>query len=287
MRRVARFLFGDNSLNPLFRKNDGGPLEPTGESVKINKQFLIIKDLYENLRSDIGRGQHSSKPKVHLGTPQTIGLRLFSSIFSNWKRLFGAQTELEVMIANSRELIPRLDAGLLDAVISYSQQELSSGIEEGTKAVTFKSFGYNSHMVLLCHPEAELWTNDGLDANRKVRKKRGRPQKTPLYDTLNELALTDLDFHKNRLIVVPSWRQPSALRDVVKGLDANQMREVGSYDEALTLARMGLGVTVASEIFAHRGRIAAFRLTPKESFGRWIGTTTTREKGSIQKPVAW
>src|SRR5262249_37277929 len=46
---------------------------------------------------------------------------------------------------------------------------------------------------------------------------------------------------------------------------------VKTYDEALALVRMGIGVAPAPEVFARRRLVTAFRIEPKEKYTRWIG----------------
>ena len=62
---------------------------------KLHTQLLrIIRDKCK--KTDV-------RPIVRIGTPQTIGLRLVSSIFSDWSTVFGERIQLEIEIANSTQ----------------------------------------------------------------------------------------------------------------------------------------------------------------------------------------
>ena len=145
-------------------------------------------------------------------------------------------------------------------------------------------------MCLLCHPADPLWVKEGKNLNAGYWTKSyaapdqaGRRGKRAAlgFGKLRAVRLEALDFLKTTLITVPSWRQPRAVEECV-----NQLRDVSittrqtdSYDEALALVRMRLGVAVAPEVFSRRDHVTAFRLLPESAYTRWIGTYYNNRAG--------
>jgi DNA-binding transcriptional LysR family regulator len=257
-------------------------------SIKLRDQFVEEMDLNEQLRQKI---------PVKLGCPETLGRRLLCSAFSDWASML-PNIDLEITIDNSHQLMPKLHAGLLHLVIAFGPDD---GLIPETKRydITFSSFGYPSRMCLLCHPNAELWvskseTGKALDASKNINsgywkriskakdhKERKEDLKTRAFDKLASVQLDCIDFQRTTLIVVPSWGQPIQIEECVARVKEQNgnVRVVQSYDEALTLVRMNLGVAVASEVFSKRDHITAFQLTPEKSFTRWIGVHYNNKSG--------
>jgi DNA-binding transcriptional LysR family regulator len=272
--RIAEFLYGPDEppragLRRLFSKDTEGQLVPTDEARAVYKHFVKLKEMYAETKSVIARAETDGPPAViRVGTTQTIALRLLATCFSDWRRLFVGQTRLDLRIDRSRELIPLLSAGLLDVVISYGLKD------QEEKGVTVQPLGYKSRMVLLSHPTEQLLTKQGQNLNKDYWEKsyhdrKGKPV-IPAYDDLREADLKQILFNPTRLIVVPSWRLPKALESLTQTLRPDRLIEVPWYDEGLALTRMGVGVAVATEVFATRRRITAFRLKSPEHFERLI-----------------
>jgi len=297
LKRVTRYLFGSgpdaDELGRLFTRV-GGLLQATPEGQTVYHRFVILRDIYDRLKADVAWGLGADMRTVRIGTPQTIGLRLLSSIFSDWKRLFGQVVRLEVETGNSRELIPRLNAGLLDVVVAYGGPgPVDAEITSAGLNVAFRPLGYESRMVLLAHPKAELFVREVRDARGRIKvpgedlnrfywedQFRGEGAK-PGYMKLRSVSLDrlDLDRSNSKLIIVPSWGQPPVVTALASVLPPARVTEVSWYDDALALVRMGQGVAVAAEIFSKRKRITAFRLTPESDFRRPIGIYYNRREG--------
>ncbi len=190
-------------------------------------------------------------------------------------------------MANTAELLPRLDNGLLDFVIAYGsengvgvRQEKFPGLRIG-----FTSFGFPSTMVLAAHPLVKLLRTNGSDANADYGEyllglPKGDREKEienpPRYKELRSLNLTHVDFRGTglELIVTRTWDNPPGLVVFIEEEAEKagaRLRYVDSYDEAVTLVKLQLGLAVLPQVFSKRRMVHAFRLTPGGRFRRWIG----------------
>ena len=286
LRRVVDFLYGKGKedegprLHLLFEEDNLGGLVPSADAHRLRKNFVALRDAYWRIKEEIYIDRFMDSPPVlRLGASQTIGMRLLSSLFSDLQRVFPDGIDLKIEIANSHDLIRRLKLRLLDVVISYGHSEAKSETFDPETNLTFRSLGYPSRMVLLCHPTANLWVrtekdDKPVDANRGYWDDKfwNRSRKEiPAYHRLKPINLENVEFKNLPLIVVPSWHQPKALADLARRLPSVRVLRVPWYDEALALVRMGMGMAVTSEVFSKRARVTAFRLEPKEEFERWIG----------------
>jgi len=86
LKRVTRYLFGSgpdaDELGRLFTRV-GGLLQATPEGQTVYHRFVILRDIYDRLKADVAWGLGADMRTVRIGTPQTIGLRLLSSTFSD------------------------------------------------------------------------------------------------------------------------------------------------------------------------------------------------------------
>jgi DNA-binding transcriptional LysR family regulator len=281
--RIVDFLYGDNEskrtgLHKLFQKDALGGLVPSADARNLHKYFLSLRDVYRTIKEQIDNDRRADPWLIlRVGTPQTIGMRLLSSVFSDRERVLPARTRLHVEIANSHALIRRLKSRLLDVVIAYGPEGEPVDPDTG---LMFRSLGYSSRMVLLCHPSVQLrtWGHETVGrryTNNKKYWEKFFQDKTrherPDYKDLWPIELKWLDFQDMPLIVVNSWKQPQMLHDFVLTLPVDRLLQVPSYEEALALVRMGVGVAPAPEVFSRRALVTAYKLRPENEFERWIG----------------
>jgi DNA-binding transcriptional LysR family regulator len=319
--RIVQFL--DAELNPasdkarkprtsglelLFAKRAGGDgkLEPTELAIVLHRELQIIKDTYTEVRHRVAKEiRGAGRPtEIRIGSPQSFGLRIMTAVLSGWEQTLGGNVRLSVEIANTLELLPRLNSGLLDFVIGYGATDQIGVPQDGWK-VSFSSFGYGSEMVLICHPHAHLQllndntlnTNVGAEADSSLpsasssepRREgggssgRGRgsrrvvstppdPSMPHLLETLRSVDLNDIDYGSSTLIVGNSWFQPGPLQSILDRYARNQnVKVVDSYEETLARVRMNLGFGVVPDHYASRTEIKAFRLKNPKAFVRWVG----------------
>jgi DNA-binding transcriptional LysR family regulator len=297
LQRVAEYFFGPteqggSGIERLFAydKQYAG-IGPT-HSARVLERLLRIYDSFSSRLREQFREQIQQTPAaravVRLGCPHTIGERLLASVLGNWNSAL-PNVDLHVTIENSRLLIPRLHAGLLDLVASYGPDD--GIVPDTTFDVTFASLGYPSRMCLLCHPAGELWsrkTGKNLNAGywNKSYSAESRPQRRAKrakldFSNLRSIGLDEIDFEKTNLIFVPSWRQPRLVEECVSRLQYSdrKIRTAESYDEALSLVRMKIGIAIATEVFSKRDHVTAFRLLPESSHTRWIGVYYNNRNG--------
>ena len=300
--RIAEFFFGSPplgrgpGLERLFKEEIAGiGIQPTENAKALSRQLEVFVNFSERLRNQF-RTETQGEPRqvVRIGCIETLGLRVLASALSNWQSAFGPPTarediDLKVTIDGSKFLIPQLHAGLLDMVFAYGTAN-DARIVDTTYDVAFSSLDYCSRMVLLVHPTAELWEDD-TDVNAGYFKStfrkldhRGRNSERGTrikFEKLRSVRLERVDFRGRELITVPSWKHPPLLDNVIKKMqrDGKPVRLVDSYDRALALTRMGLGVAIAPEVFSKREGVMPFSLAPTDSYGRWIGIYyNTRER---------
>jgi DNA-binding transcriptional LysR family regulator len=287
-----------SGLKLLFNKDadpDGDVLGPTRIADQLYREFRLLKDLYRDIESRLGPGRGST-PAVRIGAGQNFGLHLLPYIFTNWNSLFGDNIRLTVEIKNTADLLPRLNAGLLDCVLAYGSEDDTGIVQEELPGTAFTSFGYWSRMVLVCHPLAPLWLSGGTDANadywRELWPKGtgssrrpgtdgtvppgpdsgGVPEREPRYDSLRPLDLQDIDYERTELFIGRSWDQPEGVRNLLKpGPAGKGVRLVNAYDEGMALVRMAQGVALGPEVFCKRPLVCPFRLEPVKDYRRLIG----------------
>ena len=347
LKRIADFLFNKaphlrkgkgSGFDLLFTSpSRGAGLVPTQAAQELYKHFRDVTEICLHSRDAALRkltADKSSRPVVRIGAPNTVGLGILAHIFSNWEEgLFSEEMELKVEITSSTELVPRLHNGLLDCVIGYGtmnrrdipnprgmtaeqQKALCREILEPELDVCFRSLDLSLRMVLLCHPNGQVWTKAGKNPNlgywatdywpeqeqvaqrpKSVRNKKQRGSITrssetrrpkpesPQYKDLRAIDLRDIDFGKTQLIVVSSWHQPDALQRLIDEIRQRvEVREASSYNEALALVRMGQGVAVALEFFRTEENTTAFRLTQQDDYERWLGVYYNTRHGLKPEP---
>lgn len=283
LERIVEFLYGKGEpertgLHRLFEKDAFGALIPSDDSRIAYKHFIVLRDMYRNIKKEFEDERSKNAPTVlRVGAPQIIGMRLLASIFSDRQRLLPDGLRLEIEIANSHDLIRRLKARLLDVVIAYGPKSMS-GTTDPLTDLAFRSLDYCSRMVLLCPPASQLYVRTGKanklqDANLgywdEFKGRRGTA--LPSYERLRPIDLDKIDFVNTRLIVVDSWQQPEFFEAFIRKLPPDRVIRAGWYDEALAMVRMGEGIAVAAEVFSRRVRVNVFSLSPEEEFQRWIG----------------
>ena len=279
--RIVRHVFGpDSDLWMLFQR-DGGGLRPTAEAKRLAKRLKDLKDLYDRLPEEVR--PKSPRKTVRIGTPQTIGLHLISCVLSDWEGVFGVRgLDLNLEIANSNDLIRRLNSSLLDCVISYGFRS-----RDGNDEIIFESMGYSSRMVLPCHPHARLMARARQDSKTysdlnsaywEGPYKRGNRKDIPAFEDLRSITLEGVEFAHSRLFYIHSWDQPPAISDLITKFPPERVTRLNWYDDALAFVRMGQGIAIAPEAFARRRRVTAFRLSPENDFVRQIGAYYSREK---------
>jgi hypothetical protein len=109
---------------------------------------------------------------------------------------------------------------------------------------------------------------------------RLRQMRKECYSKLRRINLRDIDFDWTPLIVVPSYAESPALRQIVE--DSRSLfgvREVKSYHEAITMVRCSQGVAISTESFWTRGHITVFRLASPH-----YSATEITEKASLTDP---
>lgn len=295
--RVAAYFLGPvgrgmgSGVDRLFRVSEADEgVVPTDEARSLERILRVYKSFSDNLRCQFQeqfRPSTSTVTIVRLGCPETIGLRLLASILSDWQNVFPG-VDIQITIDNSRLLIPRLHAGLLDLVVAYGPD--NDVIPETIYDITFASIGYASRSCLLCHPADPLWTKDGKNLNAGYWRKcytaddqfsRRTRRETLGFSKLRVTRLDELDFRRTTLITVPTWRLSRQLEEYVHELRELRIpfRQANSYDEALALVRMRLGVTIAPEVFSRRDHVTAFRIQPELSHTRWIGVYYNNVRG--------
>jgi DNA-binding transcriptional LysR family regulator len=299
LERIVTFLYGKDEaertgLHRLFEKDHVGALVPSADARLLHKHFVILRDVYRNIKAEL-QEEHlaSPTPVLRIGVPPSIGMRLLAAIFSDRKRLFSDKIRLEVEMGTSHDLIRRMKARLLDVVIAYGANK--PGTVDSLFNLAYRSLGYRSSMVLLCSPTARLWTtaqknvarrdvNQGYWENKYQNKTR---YEFPSYEDLCRINLETIDFATTRLIVVPSWHQPQALDALARHFSNGQVTQVPWYEEALALVRMGEGVAVMPEVFLRSARITAFRLIPEKQFERWIGAYFHPPEKRLPEHIRW
>ncbi|HTU93380.1 MAG TPA: LysR family transcriptional regulator [Gemmataceae bacterium] len=316
LERVIKYLFTNRKdlvstgkgavFEALFVPTEDG-LVPTAAADDLDEHFRAIEERCSIARQAfVARhaGRQQRRAVVRLGMPQTIAYRLVACALSRWHELFGGELELRVEIDNSVALLRRLDAGggVLDAVIAYRSEDRRSRpteacLEQGLH-VCFRSLSYPLDMVILSNPGIPLLTKDGKDQNHnylgemkknlapfleptKKRKPRADAEDLTPYEALPRgIDPRDINFPQTPLIVVPSYSQPAALKNLVEYLRPRfELREAPYYDEALALARMSQGLAIVNDSYCLRRHVTAFRMEPREDFRRWLGVYYDARRG--------
>ncbi len=284
LKRVADFFLPTQpgiDLERLYQDDENGVLQIKEDTEKIAKLLMIYKSFADGLLDQF-RGEIRPlkvPPLVRLGCPEIIGYRLLAPALGDWTMALGG-VDLHLTIDNSKRLIPRLHAGHLDMVISYGDVDQLQFDKH--YQVSFASLGYQSQMCLYCHPGESLSVLGGTNINagywEQLSNEEGMgPAGANLnampFDKLKPVNLNDINFRNTPLIVVDSWHRPKRIDDFI-----SQWRDKGakiriaeSYDEAMALVKMRLGVAVATEMFPRREHVTVFRIVPEESYQRWIG----------------
>ena len=273
-------------LELLFARTVGGGagLEPTEVAKALYEEFLLLRDVCENLGLRVsGRlGREPFPRDVRIGASQNMGHFILPYCLSNWKDCFGSTVRLSLEVNHTSLLLPRLDAGLLDFVLSYGRAYGKGIAQQEPLRVAFSAFDpeFTSQFILTCPPRGEVRMANGQDANkgnwdRVWRKytKENNPDLNKILDELTPLDPDQIDFRGTVLIVSPTWDPPPGIAKLEKRAEAAgaTILYVNSYEEAAARVRCNLGLAVLPQVFSTRQMLAAFRLEPSAAFLRWIG----------------
>ena len=298
-----------SGLDELFREpQPGRGVEPTQKAhvlyTHLRNLVTACDQFLPAVRNELkGLSRTRTLPTVRVGCPHSIALRVLSAALTGWRRVLGQRLELELVIANSSDVIRQLNAAVLDCVVAYGELKAHSVHREGENPLEYQplrrgpaagDFGgpaYLSRLVLISHPDQPVRLKDGGDANdgywERAYRDRQAPDgsrqqdltRVPEYDLLAPISLESLDVAENQFVEVVTWKPPQVVERFYRQLRRRkEPRLVQWHEEALALARAGFGLAVVSEGTARRRGITAFKLTPAGStedtggvFARAIG----------------
>jgi DNA-binding transcriptional LysR family regulator len=250
----------------------GGTVRATDAAERLFDYLQSVQDVCNGAREATKpRGELPFVPQVvRLGIPQTVGLYILSSALSGWGRLFPPDwVAFEVQVDSTRVLIDHVAAGALDCMIGYGGAKevfLDATLDP---RITFRDLEYDTQSVLITHPEHELVLRPGLTSGgRPVGRLSYRPGELRVITKYEDIPpdkvvdFSDIDPRAQSLIVVPAFGQPPQQRtDFLAWRDrGGRIILVDTYDEALSLVRMGQGITVAFEVYAGRALVAPYKL---------------------------
>ncbi|MFL5328663.1 MAG: hypothetical protein ACJ8C4_07085 [Gemmataceae bacterium] len=261
-------------------------LKPTRIANHLAKQVRMIKGCFRSARNS-ARSLLSPEPKpvLKLATQLTLGSRFLTAVLSNLDAILGKSARLEWSIGNTMDQIPLLELGVLDVVFGFGPA--NEHHYKHPKSIVFTSFNYESSMVLLSHPNCEIWTTKKKDINLNYWENDFRPLEQTAsraslrFDKLRGVVINEIDFNRTAvpLVVSSSFNQPPSLVKEIERLRIiDHIREVDTYEEGLALARLGLGLTVAIEVFALRRRTSVFKIQPASENSRWLGVYWNERK---------
>jgi DNA-binding transcriptional LysR family regulator len=269
---------------------DGG-LQPTPLARALVKELELLQEVYANVgqRTAARLGTNRLPQMVRIGSGPNFAMHMLPYVLSAGGAA-GIQN-FQVEMANTADLLPRLNSGLLDFVIAYGSVNDIGVRQEGLPGlrIGFTSFRYSSNLVLAAHPLVKVMQANGdangayqgyssyqdyLRSRQSQRVKKGT-EKSPRCDELRPVNLDEIDFDRTGLdlVVTRSWDNAPGL---VKFLNADstarkRVRWVEGYDEAVALVKLRQGLAVLPQVFSKRRMVNAFRLTPEKAFTRWIG----------------
>jgi DNA-binding transcriptional LysR family regulator len=286
----------DPGIEFLFSRQPGGDgaIQPSPDAMALQKAFEVLMEVYDNLHDSISEEWSGQVRRLEVrgAAGPNFSYHVCPYILSCWKQMpaLGESLSLRWSTGNTADLLPKLDAGLLDFVIGYGLKN-KWGLRDRRMQVAFTSFQYKSGMILAVHPKESVWVREGneiVDRNKdyakelKKAKDKHNPKASPgedapAYDKLRPLDLKDLDLGATQLIAVRSWVQPPGWEEFLKNIptgSARTIQYVDSYEEAVAVSRMRLGASLLPEVYAKRPMQNAFRIEQPDKpdqFTRWIG----------------
>ncbi len=295
LERVFRFFLGPSGergpgFDRLFKPTvPGGPLVSTMEATRLYERINDLLRMYETTRQDMARILKGHEKLIRVGVTSTFGRWLLSYIFSDLNSLAGPGVRVEIDIGNSYELVPRLDAGLLDIIFAYGEYGAKHTPQDPLTDVAFTCLNYPIQMVLICHPKAEVWVHSKHHPSRRsiedVNKNYWKSHYMAIAgaedlahrgdETRKAIQIDSLDIGASPdIILVNSWGYPPRLKAKLEDLRRQKKvaKEVSSFLEALSLVRMGIGMAFVAGAHIQKKRgFSAFKLEPEKEMKRSLG----------------